>query len=92
VRAVGNALGLEAPRVNALAQLVPLLSSHGAIDEVMNRGPELGIHDLSTQAEPYNSTLRLAVEAVTYRWNGQAIVPDRVPPQRAGVKIVCLPR
>ncbi len=37
VRAVGTALGLEAPRVNALARLVPLLSSPGAIEEVMTR-------------------------------------------------------
>jgi len=60
VRAVGAALGLEPPRVNALAQLVPLLSSPGAIEQVMAHAPELGIHDLSTQAEPYNTVLRLA--------------------------------
>jgi DNA polymerase III subunit alpha len=60
VRAVGTALGLEAPRVNALARLVPLLSSPGAIEQVMAHAPELGIHDLSTQAEPYNTVLRLA--------------------------------
>jgi len=32
VRAVGTALGMEAPRVNSIARQVPLLSSAGAID------------------------------------------------------------
>src|ERR1051326_8146810 len=49
-RAVGAALGLEVPRVNALARQVPLLSSPAAIEQVMTRGPELGVPD-SPQSE-----------------------------------------
>src|SRR5262249_26912500 len=45
VRAVGAALGIEAPRVNTVARQVPLLSSPSAIDNIMTRAPELGIPD-----------------------------------------------
>jgi hypothetical protein len=37
VRAVGSALGTEAPRVNTVAPQVPLPSSPGAIEHVMMR-------------------------------------------------------
>jgi hypothetical protein len=37
VRAVGAAMGLEAPPVNAVARHVRLLSSPGAIEAVMMR-------------------------------------------------------
>jgi DNA polymerase-3 subunit alpha len=60
VRSVGVALGLEGPRVNALARLVPLLSSPGSIDQVMRHAPELGVGDLSTNTEPYTTILSVA--------------------------------
>jgi DNA polymerase III subunit alpha len=50
VRAVGSALGMEAPRVNTVARQVPLLSSPGAIENVMMRAPELGIADAGADA------------------------------------------
>jgi len=58
-RAVGAALGLEAPRVNALARQVPLLSSPGAIEQMMMHGPELGVSD-SPQSEPFKNILSAA--------------------------------
>ena len=78
VRAVGTALGLEPPRVNALARLVPLLSSPGAIEQVMAHAPELGIHDLSTQAEPYNTVLRLAGLVLTSRYGTHPQIRETV--------------
>ncbi len=58
VRAVGAALGMQAPRVNSVARQVPLLSSPGAIDNVMTRAPELGIPDAGAGVEPYNTGSR----------------------------------
>jgi DNA polymerase III alpha subunit len=68
VRLTGAALGLEVPRVNALARQVPLLSSPGAIEQVMTRGPELGVGD-SPQSEPFKSILSVAarLEGLPYR-------------------------
>jgi DNA polymerase III alpha subunit len=68
VRLTGAALGLEAPRVNALARQVPLLSSPGAIEQVMTRGPELGVAD-SPQSEPFKTILSVAarLEGLPYR-------------------------
>jgi DNA polymerase III alpha subunit len=60
VRAVGSALGMEAPRVNTVARQVPLLSSPGAIENVMMRAPELGIADAGAGVEPYNTLVRVA--------------------------------
>lgn len=78
VRLVGAALGLEAPRVNALARQVPLLSSPGAIEQVMTRGPELGVPD-SPQSEPFKTILSVAarLEGLPYR---QVLT---YPPQRS---------
>ncbi len=60
VRAVGSALGMEAPRVNTVARQVPVLSSPGAIDNVMLRAPELGIPDVGAGVEPYNTLVHVA--------------------------------
>jgi len=61
VRAVGVALGLEAPRVNALARQVPLLSSPGAIEQVMTHAPEMGLSD-APHAEPARTILSVAAK------------------------------
>ncbi|MBV9577969.1 MAG: PHP domain-containing protein, partial [Chloroflexi bacterium] len=61
VRAVGAALGLEAPRVNALARQVPLLSSPGAIEQVMTHAPEMGLSD-APHAEPARTILSVAAK------------------------------
>ena len=68
VRAVGAALGLEAPRVNSLARQVPLLSSLGAIEQIMQHGPELGGSD-APHAEPSRTILSVAakLEGLPYR-------------------------
>jgi hypothetical protein len=68
VRAVGAALGLEAPRVNSLARHVPLLSSLGAIEQIMQHGPELGGSD-APHAEPSRTILSVAakLEGLPYR-------------------------
>jgi DNA polymerase III alpha subunit len=70
VRAVGSALGLEAPRVNTVARQVLLLSSPGAIENVMMRGPELGIADAGAGVEPYNTLVRVAgrLECLPHRY------------------------
>ena len=70
VRAVGTALGMEGPRVNAIARQVPLLSSPGAIDNVMTHAPELGIPDASSGAEPYTTLVRVAgqLEGLPHRY------------------------
>jgi DNA polymerase-3 subunit alpha len=60
VRDAGAALGLEPARVNALARLVPILSSPGAIEEVVTRAPELGVGNLSPSAEPYRTVVQVA--------------------------------
>jgi hypothetical protein len=61
VRAVGAALGLEAPRTNALARQVPLLSSPGAIEQIMTHGPEFGVSD-APHAEPAKTILSVAAK------------------------------
>ncbi|MBV9601768.1 MAG: PHP domain-containing protein [Chloroflexi bacterium] len=68
VRAVGAALGLEAPRLNALARQVPLLSSPGAIEQVMTHAPEMGLSD-APHAEPARTILSVAakLEGLPYR-------------------------
>lgn len=70
VRTVGAALGMEAPRVNSVARQVPLLSSPGAIDEIMTRAPELGIPDAGAGVEPYNTLVRVAgkLEGLPHRY------------------------
>jgi hypothetical protein len=70
VRAVGAALGMEAPRVNTVARQVPLLSSPGAIDNIMTRAPELGIADAGAGVEPYNTLVRVAgqLEGLPHRY------------------------
>jgi hypothetical protein len=70
IRAVGNALGMEAPRVNSVARQVPLLSSPGAIENVMMRAPELGIADAGAGVEPYNTLVRVAgrLEGLPHRF------------------------
>src|SRR5258708_5839659 len=60
VRSAGAALGMEPPRVNSVARQVPLLSSPGAIDNVMMHAPELGIADAGAGVEPYNTLVRVA--------------------------------
>src|SRR5207237_8937938 len=42
VRSVGVALGVDPIRINSLARQVPLLSSPGAVEQVLTRSPELG--------------------------------------------------
>ena len=68
VRAVGAALGLEAPRVNALVRQVPLLSSPGAIEQIRQHRPEMGGFD-APQAEPSRTILSVAakLEGLPYR-------------------------
>ncbi len=70
VRAVGAALGMETPRVNTVARQVPLLSSPGAIENVMMRAPELGIADAGAGVEPYNTLVRIAgrLEGLPHRY------------------------
>jgi DNA polymerase-3 subunit alpha len=70
VRAVGNALGMEAPRVNTVARQVPVLSSPGAIDNVMLRAPELGIPEVGAGVEPYNTLVQVAgrLEGLPHRY------------------------
>jgi hypothetical protein len=70
VRAVGVALGLEAPRVNALARQVPLLSGPGAIEQVMTHAPAMGLSD-APHVEPAR-TIRAS------RRNWMACPADRV--------------
>ncbi len=59
VRGVGAALGLDPIALNSLARQVPLLSSPGAIEQVLTRSPELG-GGLSASFEPGQTILRLA--------------------------------
>jgi Bacterial DNA polymerase III alpha subunit finger domain len=59
VRGVGAALGLDPIALNGLARQVPLLSSPGAIEQVLTRSPELG-GGLSSSFEPGQTILRLA--------------------------------
>jgi DNA polymerase III alpha subunit len=59
VRGVGAALGLDPISLNSLARQVPLLSSPGAIEQVLTRSPELG-GGLSASFEPGQTILRLA--------------------------------
>jgi DNA polymerase-3 subunit alpha len=61
VRGVGAALGLDAIAVNSLARQVPLLSSPGAIEQVLTRAPELG-GGLAATFEPGQTVLRLAAQ------------------------------
>jgi len=70
VRSVGAALGMEPPRVNSVARQVPLLSSPGAIDNVMTHAPELGIPDAGAGVEPYNTLVRVAgqLEGLPHRY------------------------
>jgi hypothetical protein len=56
---VGTALGLEPIRVHSLARQVPLLSSPGAVEQVLTRSPEMG-GTLSASVEPGRTTLRVA--------------------------------
>jgi hypothetical protein len=78
VRAVGAALGMEAPRVNTVARQVPLLSSPGAIDNIMTHAPELGIKDAGAGVEPYNTLVRWRANSKAYR-TGTAPIPLRTP-------------
>src|SRR5205814_4948776 len=66
----GSALGMEAPRVNSVARQVPLLSSPGAIENVIMRGPELGVADAAAGVEPYNTLVRVAgkLEGLPHRY------------------------
>ena len=70
VRSVGAALGMEPPRVNSVARQVPLLSSPGAIENVMTHAPELGIPDAGAGVEPYNTLVRVAgqLEGIPHRY------------------------
>jgi DNA polymerase-3 subunit alpha len=70
VRSVGAALGMEAPRVNTVARQVPLLSSPGAIDNIMTHAPELGYADAGAGVEPYNTLVRVAgqLEGLPHRY------------------------
>jgi hypothetical protein len=49
---------------------VPLLSSPGAIENVMMRAPELGIADPGAGIEPYNTLVRVAgrLEGLPHRY------------------------
>jgi DNA polymerase-3 subunit alpha len=60
IRAVGGALGMQAPRVNAVARQVPLLSGSGAVENVLTRTPDLGVPEASAGVEPYNTLVRVA--------------------------------
>jgi len=70
VWSAGAALGMEPPRVNSVARQVPLLSSPGAIDNVMMHAPELGISDAGAGVEPYNTLVRVAgqLEGLPHRY------------------------
>jgi hypothetical protein len=61
---------MEPPRVNSVARQVPLLSSPGAIDNVMTHAPELGIPDAGAGIEPYNTLVRVAgqLEGLPHRY------------------------
>jgi DNA polymerase-3 subunit alpha len=59
VRSVGAALGLDPIALNGLARQAPLLSSPGAIDQVLFRAPELG-GGLAATYEPGQTIMRLA--------------------------------
>jgi hypothetical protein len=61
---------MEAPRVNTVARQVPLLSSPGAIDNIMTRAPDLGIPDAGAGVEPYNTLARVAgqLEGLPHRY------------------------
>ena len=59
VRSVGAALGLDPIALNGLARQVPLLSSPGAIEQVLTRAPELG-GGLAATFEPGQTILRIA--------------------------------
>jgi hypothetical protein len=69
VRSVGTALGLDPIRVHSLARQVPLLSSPGAVEQVLTRSPEMG-GTLSASAEPGRTILRVAgqLEGLPYRF------------------------
>ena len=79
VRAVGGALGMEAPRVNTVARQVPLLSSPGAIENVMMRGPELAS---PTRVPASSRTTRSFAWQVGWKACRSAMVPTR-PPTRS---------
>src|SRR6202165_717865 len=59
VRSVGVALGVDPIRINSLARQVPLLSSPGAVEQVLTRSPEMG-GSLSVSSEPGLTILRVA--------------------------------
>ena len=59
VRSVGVALGVDPIRINSLARQVPLLSSPGAVEQVLTRSPEMG-GSLSASSEPGQTILRVA--------------------------------
>jgi hypothetical protein len=61
---------MEAPRVNTVARQVPLLSSPGAIDNIITHAPELGIPDAGAGVEPYGTLVRVAgqLEGLPYRF------------------------
>jgi DNA polymerase III alpha subunit len=61
VRTVGAALGLDPIALNSLARQVPLLSSPGAIEQVLTRAPELG-GGLAATFEPGQTILRIAAQ------------------------------
>jgi DNA polymerase-3 subunit alpha len=69
VRSAGAALGLEPVRVHSLARQVPLLSSPGAVEQVLTRSPEMG-GSLSASSEPGRTILRVAgqIEGLPYRF------------------------
>src|SRR5437879_13891379 len=60
VRSAGAALGMEPPRVNSVARQVPLLSSPGAIDNVLTHSPEVGIPDAGGGVAPDRTQERAA--------------------------------
>ncbi len=70
VRAVGGALGMEPPRVNTVARQVPVLSSPGAIDNVLLHAPELGMPEVGAGVEPYNTLVQVAgrLEGLPHRY------------------------
>jgi hypothetical protein len=61
---------MEAPRVNTVARQVPLMSSPGAIDNIITHAPELGIPDAGAGVEPYGTLVRVAgqLEGLPYRY------------------------
>jgi error-prone DNA polymerase len=69
VRSVGTALGLDPIRVHSLARHVPLLSSPGAVEQVLTRSLEMG-GTLSASADPGRTILRVAgqLEGLPYRF------------------------